>query len=59
MPLFIKLIDFKKAFDSIHRATLWKIERVYGVPEKIVIMIKIIDTIMYIFSIEYRLILTC
>ena len=39
-PLFIYFIDFKKAFDSIHRATLWKIVRAYGVPENIVSMIK-------------------
>ena len=24
-PLYINIIDFKKAFDSIHRDTLWKL----------------------------------
>jgi hypothetical protein len=30
-PLFINYIDFKKAFDSVHRETLWKIPRSYGI----------------------------
>ena len=34
-PLFINYIDFKKAFDSVHRETLWKIPRSYGIPLKI------------------------
>ena len=33
-------IDFKKAFDSINRDTMWKILRYYGIPEKIVNIIK-------------------
>ena len=32
-PLLINFIDFKKAFDSIHRESLWKIVRTYGIPE--------------------------
>ena len=39
-PLYINFIDFKKAFDSIHRDTLWKLVRSYGVPEKIVTLLK-------------------
>ena len=39
-PLYINFIDFKKAFDSIHRETLWAILRSYGVPKKIVTLIK-------------------
>ena len=35
MPLYINYIDFKKAFDSVHRETLWKIVRSYGIPMKI------------------------
>ena len=35
-PLCIGFIDFKKAFDSIHHETLWKILRHYGLPQKIV-----------------------
>ena len=39
-PLYINFIDFKKAFDSIHRETLWTILRSYGIPDKIVTLIK-------------------
>ena len=33
-------VDFQKAFDSIHRETLWKIMETYGIPEKLINMIK-------------------
>ena len=33
-------IDFRKAFDSIHRGLLMKILRAYGIPEKIVHLIE-------------------
>ena len=33
-------VDFKKAFNSINRDTMWQILRHYGVPEKIVNIIK-------------------
>ena len=39
-PLFINFIDFKKAFDSVHRATLWKLLHLYGVPAKIFTLIE-------------------
>jgi len=39
-PLLINYIDFKKAFDSIHRETLWNIVRSYGVPEKYINIFK-------------------
>ena len=35
-PLCIGFIYFKKAFDSIHHETLWKILRHYELPQKIV-----------------------
>ena len=34
--LYINFIDFRKAFDSLHRDTLWKIARSYGIPPKMV-----------------------
>src|SRR5579871_6002493 len=34
--IYINFIDFEKAFDSIHRDSLWKILRHYGIPQKIV-----------------------
>ena len=33
-------IDFKKAFDSVHRGTLMKILRAYGIPNEIVVLIE-------------------
>ena len=33
-PLYMNFSDFKKAFDSIPRGTLWKIVKAYGVPDK-------------------------
>ena len=33
-------VDFQKAFDSIHRETPWKIMKAYGIPLKIINMIK-------------------
>ena len=40
-PLHIVFIDFKKAFDSVHRNSLWKILLSYGLPEKVVSLIKL------------------
>ena len=34
--IYINFIDFEKAFDSVHRDSLWKILRQYGVPQKLV-----------------------
>ena len=34
--LYINFVDFEKAFDSIHRNSLWKILRHYGIPQEIV-----------------------
>jgi hypothetical protein len=42
--LYVNFIDFKKAFDSIHRKRLWKIGRSYGVPDKIMTLIKCLYT---------------
>ncbi|VDO72722.1 unnamed protein product [Schistosoma margrebowiei] len=38
--LYINLIDYEKAFDSVDRRTLWKLLRHYGVPERIVNIIR-------------------
>ncbi|KAJ8333487.1 hypothetical protein SKAU_G00414950 [Synaphobranchus kaupii] len=38
--LYLNFIDFEKAFDSIHRESLWEIMKKYGIPEKIVRMIQ-------------------
>ena len=38
--LCINFIDFQKAFDSVHRESLWKILQAYGLPSKIINLIK-------------------
>ncbi|VDP49263.1 unnamed protein product [Schistosoma curassoni] len=38
--LYINFIDYEKAFDSVDGRTLWKLLRHYGVPEKIVNIIR-------------------
>ena len=39
--LYMVFVDFEKAFDSIDREVLWKMLRHYGVPEKIVRVIRV------------------
>lgn len=39
--LYLFFIDFEKAFDSIHWESLWSILQFYGIPPKIIRMIKI------------------
>ena len=38
--LIVNFIDYEKAFDSVDRTTLWKIMRHYGIPDKLVTMVK-------------------
>ncbi|VDP55861.1 unnamed protein product [Schistosoma mattheei] len=38
--LDINFIDYEKAFDSVDRTTLWKLLQYYGVPEKIVNIVR-------------------
>ena len=38
--LYVNFVDYEKAFDSLDRETLWKLLRHYGVPMKLVNMIK-------------------
>ena len=39
-PVFINFIDFKKAFDSVHRDSLWKILKIYGIPGSFISIFK-------------------
>ena len=39
-PAVINFVDFEKAFDSVDRNILWKLMRHYGIPEKIVSLVK-------------------
>lgn len=38
--IIINFVDFEKAFDSLHRQGLWTILKSYGIPEKIIQLIK-------------------
>ena len=38
--LYINVVDYEKAFDSLDRDTLWKLLRHYCIPEKIVTLIR-------------------
>ena len=38
--LLVNFVDFEKAFDSLHRDNLWEMFRNYGIPSKIVQLIK-------------------
>ncbi|XP_063404610.1 uncharacterized protein LOC134688072 [Mytilus trossulus] len=39
--IVINFVDFEKAFDSLNRDSMWDIMRSYGIPEKIISMIKL------------------
>ena len=38
--LYLVFVDYEKAFDSIHRETLWKIMKLYGIPQKFINIVK-------------------
>ena len=38
--LHMNFLDFKKAFDSVHRDSLWKIVHLYGIPDHYIAIIK-------------------
>ena len=40
--LYINFIDFEKAFDSTSREVLWKLLRHYGMPDKMVTIIRVL-----------------
>ncbi|XP_063447098.1 uncharacterized protein LOC134726617 [Mytilus trossulus] len=40
-PLYINFVDFEKAFDSIHRESLWSILKAYHIPAKLITVIKL------------------
>ena len=41
VTLYVNFIDFEKAFDSVHRQSLWVILQKYGIPEKIIRIVKL------------------
>ena len=40
-PLYLLFVDFEKAFDSPDREAIWRILRHYGIPNKIINMLKV------------------
>jgi len=40
LPLHLAFVDLKKAFDSVDRESLWKVLRVYGVHEHLILLVK-------------------
>jgi hypothetical protein len=38
--LYVHFVDFAKAFDSIHRDSLWAIMRQYGIPQKLIRLVR-------------------
>jgi len=40
IPAVSTFVDFKAAFDSVHRPSLWRILQEYGIPEKVINIIK-------------------
>ena len=39
-PLFLLFIDFERAFDSLNRDYMWKVLVEYGIPSKLIVLIK-------------------
>ena len=39
--LYAHFVDFEKAFDFVHRSNLWIIMKAYGIPEKVLNLIKV------------------
>ena len=40
LPCLVNFIDFKTAFDSVHRPSLWEVLKIYGIPSKMINIIK-------------------
>ena len=38
---YAHFVDFGKVFDSVHHKGLWRIMKTYGIPDKLIIMVKI------------------
>ena len=38
--LYIQFVDFKNAFDSVPRSSLWIVMKHYGIPQKIINIVK-------------------
>ena len=38
--MYFHFVDFEKAFDSVHRDSLWRIVKAYGFPDKLIGLVK-------------------
>ena len=38
--MYFHCTDFEKAFDSVHRDSLWRFMRAYGIPDKLIGLVK-------------------
>ena len=38
--MYFHFVDFEKAFDSVHRDSLWRIMKAYGIPDKLIGLVK-------------------
>ena len=41
--MYIHFVDFEKAFDSVHRNSLWTVMMKYGIPHKLVQMVQTLN----------------
>ena len=41
-PLYMNFVDFRQAFDSVHRGSLWNIMQLYGIPAKMIKIVKLL-----------------
>ena len=39
--LYTCFVDYEKAFDSVHRETLWRMMQSYGIPSKFIRIVKL------------------
>ena len=40
LSLYINFVDYEKAFDNLDKETLWKLLQHYGIPEKLISLIR-------------------
>ena len=45
-PLYINLMGFEKAFDSVDHQVLWRLMKLYGIPDKFINLLKFQDESM-------------
>lgn len=51
--MYLVFVDFEKAFDSLNREAIWGVMKQYGVPGKIVKLLKALDE-DFSFQVEHQ-----